>query len=89
MMPVGSVHFRVLYLFAGKARQADFGQALEEVIAVWNADANANQILLTIEQIDTLRGGLEHNLLEPAAQDSYTGRITNAEFDLVIVPPPL
>ena len=42
MKPPGGICFRVLYLFAGRARQADFGQALSEVIALWNSEANAD-----------------------------------------------
>ena len=60
MTPVGGVCFRVLYLFAGRARQADFGQALNEVVALWNSDATALQVALVIEEIDTFRGGLQH-----------------------------
>jgi hypothetical protein len=59
-----------LYLFAGRARQADFGQALDATVVLWNSDANALQVALDIEEIDTLRGGLAHNLLEPSAQDT-------------------
>ena len=88
MTPVGGVCFRVLYLFAGRARQADFGQALREVIAIWNSEANAVQMTLMLEEIDTLRGGLDHNLLEPSAQTAYVGRVLDGDFDLVIVTPP-
>ena len=49
MKPAGGVRFRVLYLFAGRARQADFGQALEATIALWNSDANVLQIALDID----------------------------------------
>ena len=52
MKLANGVCFRVLYLFAGRARQADFGQALEAVIALWNADANAVHIILVLEEID-------------------------------------
>ena len=88
MTPVGGVCFRVLYLFAGRARQAVFGQALGEVVALWNSEANAVHMTLALEEIDTLRGGLAHNLLEPEAQSSFIRRVSEGEFDLVIVTPP-
>ena len=85
----GETCFKVLYLFAGVARQADFGKALSEVVQVWNSDANGLQISLEIEEIDTLRGGLSHNLLEPTAQDGFIQRILEGEFDLVLIAPPM
>ena len=88
MTPAGGVCFRVLYLFAGRARQADFGKALDEVVALWNSCANAVSMTVALEEIDTLRGGLAHNLLEVEAQDSFIRRVSEGEFDLVIVTPP-
>ena len=83
-----AIPFRVLYLFAGKARQADFGNALRSVVETWNDDASAVRISLHLEEIDTLRGGLAHDLLKEPARTDIPRRIRAGEFDLVMVAPP-
>ena len=83
-----AIPFRVLYLFAGKARQADFGNALRSVVETWNDDASAVRISLHLEEIDTLRGGLAHDLLKEPARTDILRRIRAGEFDLVMVAPP-
>ena len=83
-----AIPFRVLYLFAGVARQADFGDALRSVVELWNSDASARPIELQLIEVDTLRGGLDHNLLDEGKRTEFLSRISAGEFDVVMVAPP-
>ena len=41
----------------------------------------------TIEEVDTLRGGQAHNLLDPSVRARLLGRIRAGEFDMVLIAP--
>ena len=86
--PAAAVPFRVLYLFAGKARRADFGDALASVVAEWNQGDDGAKFELILDQIDTLRGGLEHDMLDVEAREKILAKIRAGQYDLVLVAPP-
>ena len=55
-------HFKVLYGFAGAARHADIGGCVRCLVAEWNASHPELQVQLDLDELDTLRGGNNHNI---------------------------
>ena len=82
------VKLRVLYLFAGPDRQSSLGHALCEEAALRAAATPGIRIQVVLEEIDTLRGGRDHDALNPALQDSLDQKVSQGHYDLVIVTPP-
>ena len=69
--PAGSpLHTRVLYLFAGKSRQADMGEAFRHL-------GVELQTSVTVHEIDILRGGDSHDLTAPSLQAEIMENVTN------------
>ena len=67
----GDIHLRVLYLFAGAARHADFGQCLQAEVDAYNATDASRKVVLVLREIDTHRGGKGHNLLDHGRQEEF------------------
>ena len=72
---------RVLYLFAGAARKSDIESFLEELCASEHVD-------LRFLPVDILRGGPDNDLLPEHQRTLFIDRITQGNFDVVIVSPP-
>ena len=53
-----------------------------------NATFIHHHIVLTVENVDTLRGGQLHNLLDAERRASYLRKISEGKFDITIVAPP-
>ena len=75
MTPRREVVWKVLYLFAGTKRQADLGAALHAQVANWNQEATTVQVVLHLEEVDTLREGMSHNLLDEGLRKRYLSAI--------------
>ena len=88
MTPRAAVRLRVLYLFAGVARRADIGDYLRKLVEEFNVVQGCNAIVLDLVEVDTLRGGLDHNLLNVDRQQQVLEEIAGDEFDVVIIAPP-
>ena len=81
------VTLRVLYLFAGEDRQADLGECIQSALVTLNASLLHHEVQLAITNVDTKRGGLDHNLLDQNRQDSFLSKILAQDFDVVLVTP--
>ena len=81
-------HFKVLYGFACAERHADIGDCLRCLVSDWNASHPNLQVQLDLVELDTLRGGKDHNLLCEQLQDAIFAQIDSGEFDLVLMAPP-
>lgn len=79
---------RVLYLFAGVKRRSDMGDALTQALLECFGQRGQNPPDLSMEEIDTMRGGMCHNLLDHGISANYLSRISEGCFDVVIVAPP-
>ena len=79
--------FYVLYCFAGRERRSDMCEAIEKLLEE-ESGAGEHQYLLTIEDIDTERGGEAHDLTVRARQLVLLKRVEAASFDLVMTTPP-
>ena len=87
MKPSDSVPLRVLYLFAGKERRADIGDCLKELAGDYLQNYG---IALKVEltEVDTLRGGAAHNLLDSSICDHYLALVEKGHYHIVILAPP-
>ena len=86
--PNAELPLRVLYLFAGVKRQADIGGALKSMVHAWNSKNPHQRIALRLHEVDTLRGGDDHNLTKKELKTSLLRSIREGEWDVVIVAPP-
>ena len=82
------VAWRILYLFAGRQRQADLEDALLACVKGFNESSTQFFIHLALIQVDTLRGGAAHDLQSLERQQDHIAAILRGEFDLVLVAPP-
>ena len=87
MTPGARLTLRVLYLFAGRHRQADIGGWFEALVDTWN-ETEDTQVDLHLMQMDTLRGGSGHNLLDKDRQQMLLKEIQSGFWDIVIAAPP-
>ena len=71
-----------MYLFAGAEREADLETAL--VVQLLAIDSG---IELTIENVDILRGGEQHDLLDESRQQHFLDRLSAGYYDFVIAAP--
>ena len=72
MKPKTCVVVRFLYLFAGRARWAHLAGCLATRISEFNASAAfAFEVRLETEEVDILRGGKAHDLLDPARRQWF------------------
>ena len=79
----GKTLLRVLYLFAGVHRQADIGGWLEAMVEEWNSDGTRTPMQLELTQLDTLRGGANHNLLPKQKQaEESRGKTESKEMSM-------
>ena len=81
------IPFRVLYLFSGVERRADIAEFLEKKVAEANTALLHYTVQLKMENIDTKRGGADHNLLIKDRQHAFLDRIKTGELDAVFVTP--
>ena len=77
----------VVYAFAGKERRADIGDKLRERVAAWNA-AEIIKIELELNELDTLRGGVNHNLLERERQAGLIEQVKGGKTHVMLITPP-
>ena len=81
---VSSPHIRrVLYLFAGVEREADISQATSLLLL-----AQDPELELAFENVDILRGGKDHDLLETALQERYLHSLSEGYYDGLITAAP-
>ena len=75
-----------LYLFSGEERRSDMKACVMKAL---QEDAG-EQIRVEViwHDIDTLRGGPDHDLSCAERQQHWLDRISSGEFDLIIVSPP-
>ena len=78
----------VLYLFAGVKRRSDMADALEQALLEKYALLPVEPPALHIEEIDTMRGGHAHNLLDDGVSTVFLENISKGHYDLVLVAPP-
>ena len=69
-------------MFAGRQRHAEIATYLQEI-----AEEESGTTLV-IDEVDTLRGGIDHNLLLAEKQDFYVQKVKAKEYDIVIATPP-
>ena len=87
--PAGAVTFRVLYLFAGRPRQAYFGGCLTAIAAAFNGSLPFDLSVATeVLEIDIRRGGNPHDLLRSAARAIFLADLRRGYFDALIAAPP-
>ena len=82
------IPWRILYLFAGRQRQADLEDALRAQVQRFNDGSPQVTVRLAMTQVDTLRGGSAHDLLSEERQRAHLSAIGNGQYDLVLVAPP-
>ena len=75
---------RILYAFAGVHRQSDMGECFRQ-LAAQHGDAG---IQVHVEELEILRGGDEHNLLDVARQGDIIQSIASGNWDLILAAPP-
>ena len=81
--------FRVLYLFAGPKRRADFSGVLQAMLREWAlVDPWWAGVEVQVEEVDILRDKERGNLLHAASQEKWLSEIDNGDFDLLITTPP-
>ena len=64
------------------------GGCLRCLVAEWNASHPNLQVQLDLEELDTRRGGTQHNLLCEQLQIAICAQIGSGTFDLVLMAPP-
>ena len=74
---------RILYLFAGLQRQADMGDCFRKLAA----SSDYPGVQLHVEELDILRGGQNHDLLEGSRQREIIQGIRSGRYDLVRAAP--
>ena len=77
----GAGTIRVAYLFSGKARRASIAEELKLL-----CERSGRGLLF--EQIDIYNGGTAHDLLDKDRQAELEARISDGEFDFIILSPP-
>ena len=88
MTPQAAVQLRVLYLFVGVVRRADIGDYLRRLVDEFNLAQGFIAIVLVLVEVDTLRGGMDHNLLNLERQEKVLDAIAGDEYEVVIIAPP-
>ena len=68
-------NLRAVYLFAGAKRKSEIGKMLRNT--GW-----------TIDEIDILRGGKEHDLTRPGIQQGILDKLRNSHYQLMLISPP-
>ena len=77
----------VLYLFAGKDREADLGASLTSALQELNSKTKS-AMTITTENVDILRGGASHDLLDSRTRERLLIDISGGMYDLVLAAPP-
>ncbi len=72
---------RILYLFAGKQRRGDMGYFLGKFF-------KEKYIEIHMVEVDVLRGGKRHNLLQKSSRTKFMEEVEAKHFDVVIASPP-
>ena len=71
--------FWVLYCFAGRERRSDLCEVLKEALEA-KGEAMKRLFHLRMEEIDTERGGDDHDLTLPERQERLLGRVKQGEL---------
>ena len=77
----------MLYLFAGVKRHAEIATFLDQLCQEWS-EHEETKVELSVVEVDTQRGGAEHNLLEVKNQATYVEQVEKGLFDMVLSTPP-
>ncbi len=72
---------KVLYLFAGRQRRGDMGYFLRKLF-------KAKDIEVNMVEVDVLRGGRRHNLLQISSRTRFMKEVEARLFDVVLASPP-
>ena len=75
------IAWRILYLFAGRQRQADLEDALRAQVQRFNDGSPQVTVRLVMTQVDTLRGGSSHDLLSEGRQRAHLSAIGDGQYD--------
>ena len=71
----------VLYLFAGTRRKSGLAGALRRAVS-------GTQVRVVVQEVDTLQGGRQHDLLQPALQKNLMEKVLRGDFYMVVASPP-
>ena len=87
MKPCTMRTLRVVYLFAGAPRRADMQECFRVLLKELNSACTSMQVHLEMLDVDILRGGAEHDLLNEDLRARLLKKIAE-EVDMVIIAPP-
>ena len=79
--------YKVLYLYAGKKRRSDMHAKALALVKKLSRQRKM-YIQLEFEEIDMVRVGEDHNLLNPDMQEEILEKIREGYYDLIFVTPP-
>ena len=80
--------FQVLYLFAGEERRADMGSCLYTLIQAFNrVEPFDFSVALHVIEVDLLRGGENHDLLQEHHRSRYLQLLEEACDACLSAPP--
>ena len=85
------MQLEVAYPFVGEARWADLGACLRARADEFNTSATdifGFAVNFQITEVDTLRGGSEHDLLTKLRQGEWCEKAEAGAFNVVVVTPP-